>query len=269
MPLKSVSKRIRSICGYDSLLSVYKCYAKCVALKSPIILVMIVSVFALVLSCRHHIPGITDSPPNPVDPGGPPSTSTCSKDSVYFQQQVLPIFVSNCAMSGCHDAVSHKEGINLTSYSGVMAGGISKGNPGGSKLYKVIVTTNTGDRMPPPPQAPLSQDQINILNKWITQGAKNNSCVEATCDTANVTFSASVKPIISNKCQGCHSASSPGGGYDFSTYAGVKTTVTNGKLWGSVNFTTGFSAMPKGGSKLSTCELAKIKKWIDAGAPNN
>lgn len=267
MPLKSVSKKIRSICGDRSLLSVYKWYRKTVALKSPLAIVMTVSVLAFVLSCRHHIPGIIDGtpPPGTIDPGGPPETSTCSADTAYFQQQVLPIFVSNCAMSGCHDNASHKEGITLTSYTSIMAGGIRAGNPGSSKLYSVIVDGS----MPPRPYSKLTPDQINVINKWISQGAKNNSCVSATCDTANVTFSASVKPIISNKCQGCHSASSPGGGYDLSTYTGVKAVVANGRLWGSVNFTTGYSAMPKGGSKLSTCELAKIKKWIDAGAPNN
>jgi hypothetical protein len=265
MPLKPVPNKSHSICSYHFLSGVCKHFTKGIALKKPLLLAMTISVFAFVLSCRHHIPGVTDSPPNPVDPGGPPPTSACSADTIYFQQQVLPIFVSNCAMSGCHDNASHKEGITLTSYTSVMAGGIRAGNPGSSKLYSVIVDGS----MPPQPYNKLTQDQINAINKWITQGAKNNSCVEATCDTANVTFSLSVKPIITNKCQGCHSASSPGGGYDLSTYTGVKTTVTNGKLWGSVNFLTGYSAMPKGGSKLSTCELAKIKKWIDAGAPNN
>jgi cytochrome c5 len=150
-----------------------------------------------------------------------------------------------------------------------MSAGIRPGYPGSSKIYKVITTTNTGDRMPEPPRNPLSQDQINLINTWITQGAKNNSCVNASCDTANVTYSVSIKPIITNKCQGCHSSSSPGGGYDFTSYDGVKARVNDGKLWGSVNYVAGYSAMPKNGIKLSTCELAKIKKWIDAGAPNN
>jgi cytochrome c5 len=199
----------------------------------------------------------------------PPVTSTCSADSVYFQQQILPIFVSNCAMSGCHDATSRKEGLILTSYSGVISGGIRAGNPANSKIYKVITTTDPGDRMPQPPRSPLSQDQINLINKWILQGAKNNSCVNASCDTTNVTFSASIKSLISNKCQGCHSSSNAGGGYDFTGYESVKARVNDGKLWGSVNHVSGYSAMPKNGNKLSTCELTKIKKWIDAGAPNN
>lgn len=234
-----------------------------IVVNNALLLVLTTGIIAFALSCKHYIPVENSSPGS--SPDNPPATSTCSSDTVYFQQHVLPLFISNCAMSGCHDAASHKEGINLTSYSSIMAGGIRAGYPGSSKLYKVIIDGS----MPQPPYNKLSQDQINLLNKWITQGAKNNSCVDAACDTANVTFAVSIKPIITNKCQGCHSSSSAGGGYDLSTYAGVKTVVTNGKLWGSVNFTSGYSAMPKGGTKLSTCELAKIKKWIDAGAPNN
>lgn len=266
MPLKSVSKAIRSFCGYNFLLSVDQCCNRYIALKKLSSLVMSVSLIALIISCKHQIPGITGT-------GGsgenPPASSTCSADTIYFQQQVLPIFVSNCAMSGCHDNASHEEGMVLTSYSGIMSGGIRAGNPGSSKLYKVITTSNSGDRMPPPPRNPLSQDQISLIYKWISQGAKNNSCVNAVCDTTNVTYLTTIKPIISNKCQGCHSSSSAGGGYDFSTYAGIKARVDDGRLWGSVNYVPGYSAMPKNGIKLSTCELAKIKKWIDAGAPNN
>lgn len=231
---------------------------------------MSVSAIVWAISCRHQIPGITDSPGQ----GGstdanPPAASACSADTAYFQQQILPVFISNCALSGCHDNASHKEGIVLTSYSGIVAGGIRAGNPGNSKIYKVITTTKADDRMPQPPRNPLSQEQISLIAKWISQGAKNNSCVNASCDTANVTYNSSIKSIITDKCQGCHSGSSPAGGYDFSTYAGVKARVNDGKLWGAVNQVAGYSAMPKNGNKLSTCELDKLKIWINAGAPNN
>jgi mono/diheme cytochrome c family protein len=261
---KSVSKKIRNNCGYNLSLSNDQCCAVCIALKKFSTLIMSVFVIALITSCKHHIPGITDN-----GESNPPATSTCSPDTVYFQQQVLPVLVSNCAMIGCHDNASHQEGIVLTSYSGIMSAGIRAGNPYSSRIYKKIIEPNPGDRMPPPPRNPLTQAQIDLINKWITQGARNNSCLNASCDTANVTYSISIRSIISNKCQGCHSSSSAGGGYDFTTYSGVKARIDDGKLWGSVNYMPGYSPMPKNGTKLSTCELAKIKKWIDAGAANN
>src|SRR5690242_1217775 len=118
---------------------------------------MSVSVIVWAISCKHQIPGITDSPAQDGNPNSNPSIgSSCSADTVYFQQQVLPIFISNCAMSGCHDDASHKEGIVLTSYSAIISGGIRAGNPDNSKIYKVIATSKADDRMPQPPRNPLS-----------------------------------------------------------------------------------------------------------------
>lgn len=233
---------------------------------------MSVSVILSAISCQHEIPGINDSPGSGLAGAGantPPAASTCSADTIYFRQQVLPVFISNCAMSGCHDDASHKEGIVLTSYSGIMAGGIHAGNPAKSKIYKLISTTKPDDRMPQPPRNPLSQEQIGLIGKWIEQGAKNNSCVNANCDTANSTYSASIRYIISDNCLGCHSGPAPADGYDFSTYAGLKAKVNDGRLWGAINHVAGYPAMPKNGTQLSACERIKIKMWIDAGAPNN
>lgn len=92
---------------------------------------------------------------------------------------------------------------------------------------------------------------------------------QTACDTANVTYSSSVVPVLISNCNSCHGGSTPSAGIGLDTYAGVKAQVTNGRLWGAVSHATSYSAMPKNAPQLSTCSLAKIKKWIDAGAPNN
>ncbi|GAA4337588.1 c-type cytochrome domain-containing protein [Flaviaesturariibacter amylovorans] len=203
--------------------------------------------------------------------GGGPSAppASCSPDTAYFVQQVLPILVSNCAFSGCHDVASARDGVVLTNYNTVMTtGGIRPGNPGGSDLYEMITETDPSERMPLG-RTPLSASQIGTIRRWIQQGAKNNSCVNASCDSANVTFSGSVKPIIATKCQGCHSGAAPSGGINLSTHAGVLAKVSDGRLWGAINHSAGFQPMPRGGAKLSDCELTQFRKWIAAGAPNN
>lgn len=224
-------------------------------------------VILIIVSCKHEIPG-SDTEPVP----GPlvPPVVTCSPDSVYFQQQVLPVIVSNCAMSGCHDAGSQKDGVVLTDYNNIMnTGEINPGSPGNSELWEKIMDNDPGDRMPPPPMPALSQQHKDIIRKWILQGAKNNSCTGSVCDTSNVSFNGTVKGILTSKCQGCHNSSGPGGGYDLSNYNSLKARVADGKLWGAINHMPGYAAMPKNGSKLSACELSQIKKWIDAGAPDN
>lgn len=89
------------------------------------------------------------------------------------------------------------------------------------------------------------------------------------CDTTNVTYSGTVAPLLTTHCVGCHNPASPSAGIDVSTYSTLLVTVNNGKLWGTINHDPGFSPMPKNGSKLSACNLKKIRKWIDNGAPNN
>lgn len=91
------------------------------------------------------------------------------------------------------------------------------------------------------------------------------------CDTTTVTYAATVKPIIDAKCAtvGCHDAATAGGGYDFSTHTGTAASVTAGKLLGTVNWTPGFSAMPKNLPKLSSCEINRITRWVNQGALNN
>lgn len=216
---------------------------------------------AVLFACTHEAtsPNSANNPPT--------FSASCSADTAYFVNEVLPIITSNCAMSGCHDAATRAEGVQLTSYSTIIKY-VKAGNATGSKLYKVIIEPNPGDRMPPPPRSPLTAAQIAKIQKWINQGAKNNSCASA-CDANVFTFSASIKPMLDTKCVGCHSATSPGGNINLSTYAAVRTVALNGKLYGSIAHQPGFSAMPKNGTKLSDCEITQVQRWIAAGALNN
>lgn len=224
------------------------------------------------LSCKHQP---LEAPPSSGGGGNTGGGSgvtpvTCSADTAYFQQQVLPIFIANCAVSGCHDAASHQNGVVLTDYTNIInTGDVRPGRPDNSKVWKVVNETDPAKRMPKLPRSALTQAQKDLIGKWITQGARNNACSASVCDTAAVTFGGAVNTIIGNKCLGCHSGTSPAGGINLSAHAGVKAKVADGRLWGAINHLAGYSAMPKGGNKLSDCEIAQFRKWIAAGAPNN
>lgn len=238
-----------------------------------IIFILVLAIFAL-SSCKHQptvypMPDTTGTGNNGGTTGGGGGTNNCDPNTVYFEQQILPMIVSNCAMSGCHNTADHRDGIVLNSYSSIMSDGeIRSGNPDDSKLYEVITETDPDDIMPPAPHPPLSQSQISLISQWIQQGAQNNSC-ENSCDTTNVTYSGTIAPMMQNSCVGCHSGSTPGGNISLNTYAGVAAVGMNGKLYGSVIHATGYSAMPKGGNQLSTCQLDQIRIWVNAGSPNN
>ncbi len=96
--------------------------------------------------------------------------------------------------------------------------------------------------------------------------------VATACDTSSVTYSVTVKTILTNNCNGCHStaaAASSGGGIALDTYTGVKAYVTNGKLYGSIAQNGTASPMPKNMAKLDNCTINKIAVWINRGALNN
>lgn len=92
---------------------------------------------------------------------------------------------------------------------------------------------------------------------------------DTACDTSAVKYSTSVLPVLSSSCISCHGGSTPSAGISLDSYTGVKQQVDNGRLWGAVSHSPNYSPMPKNSSKLSNCNLSKIKIWIDAGAPNN
>jgi hypothetical protein len=86
---------------------------------------------------------------------------------------------------------------------------------------------------------------------------------------ASPSFATDVLPLLNTRCNNCHGGSSPSGGIKLDTYTDVSTYVKSGSLMGSINQTSGYSPMPKGGSKMSACDINKIQNWITSGAYNN
>ena len=84
-----------------------------------------------------------------------------------------------------------------------------------------------------------------------------------------LSFKTDVLPILNSRCNTCHAGVSPSAGISLATYTDVMKSVNNGSLMGSINWTSGFSAMPKNSSKMPSCEIQKIQTWIDQGALNN
>ncbi len=83
------------------------------------------------------------------------------------------------------------------------------------------------------------------------------------------TFSVNVLPLLTNRCNSCHGGSAPSGGIILTSHTEVIKYVNNGSLMGSMNQTSGYSAMPKNSGKMSSCEIGTIQEWIDLGALNN
>ncbi len=188
------------------------------------------------------------------------TSKNCSSDTVYFVNDVLPIILANCAQSGCHDAGAQVEGVVLDKYANIVSTGeVVKGQALKSKLYEEIIN----NKMPPYPMS-LTQDQKDIIEKWINQGARNNYCASA-CDTNSFAYTANIKPIINQQCNSCHN----GGALLLNDHANLSAHALDGSLMGAINHVIGYKPMPSANIKISECDRLKIQKWVNAGAPNN
>ena len=103
------------------------------------------------------------------------SVSSCAKDKVQpmaaditdtisFSEKILPLMLTNCATSGCHDPGTAADGRVLSDYNGISqnadaALGAMKG---------------AGFQQMPLGADPLADSLINQFQAWISQGKLNN-----------------------------------------------------------------------------------------------
>ena len=109
-------------------------------------------------------------------------------------QRVAAIIAPNCAVSGCHDAITKEHGMDLSTAEGIYAGFVNQrgldhcknttlprvvpGNPNGSYVMTKITATMKAcelwDPMPPPPKQLLTTEQIESIRTWILAGARRD-----------------------------------------------------------------------------------------------
>lgn len=90
---------------------------------------------------------------------------------------VQPILLKNCVL--CHTGPDAKEKIDLNTYASVMKGGehgaiVVPGDPEGSMIVKVVRGAQGAKKMPPAPNDPLTEPEIQLIVDWIKEGAKES-----------------------------------------------------------------------------------------------
>jgi len=231
-----------------------KKYSKSIALL--IIVFTIVSGSMMMNSCVHQ-------------PYVLPVNMRTGDASICFERDVLPIFQSNCAKSGCHDANGHRGGYVLDNYADVVKKGIVPGNPAASKIWESVSMKIFDVEFMPLNAPALSAADLDVIRLWIETGAiDSGACNTTTCDTSTFTYSGVIAPMMQTYCTGCHNSTSSAGG-SLMDYASVMTAAMNGRLIGDISHLAGYNAMPLGGNMLQDCQITQVKKWVAAGAPNN
>lgn len=195
------------------------------------------------------------------------TVDSCRRDNyqvICYGNDIQPILTRSCTNIGCHSAASKSGGYTFTAYDGVMEAVIA-GDANGSPIYKAIKGSHP--KMPKEGNK-LTRIEVSKIKSWIDFGAKDcasTNTVISNCDTVNVTYANHIKPIMDGFCISCH-FNGNGTGYTLDNSTGVKAAVNSGKLIPSVKHTG--NPMPKGGQKLSNCNISKIDKWVQAGMPD-
>ena len=217
------------------------------------------------VACKHEFLNSAINPTEVLVTGGPSGTGNPVSDTVCFQNDVLPLYVSYCASAGCHNATTRADGIQTTDYTTIMRG-IKARDAANSKYYKII----TKGEMPPRGYPALSSAQISTIKKWIDQGALNTNCVNS-CDTTKFTYGTAIQTILANNCNGCHGVVPGSGNVYLGTYAATQSYINAHKqlFLDAINHAPTLPAsqrMPIG-TPMAACKITQMTKWINAGMP--
>lgn len=161
---------------------------------------LIYTVCNTVLFISLFLTGCSEDPAPPADP-------IDANHNGFETRAVAEVFVSNCALSGCHAGAAPQGGISFETYDKMIAGsqgrhtsgdtsgghghgklaGIYHGegayggeavvpyNPEESLVYRLITGNVEDSTLGMPYQKnPLSESQILTIRNWITNGAKNH-----------------------------------------------------------------------------------------------
>lgn len=217
----------------------------------------------LIAACTHEVINAPTDPSTPIDVGGGGTTPTTS-DTVCFNTEVLPLYVSYCGSNGCHSDISREEGVVTTSYTAIMQG-IRAKNASRSEYYTII-----GGEMPPRGSPQMTTAQKNVILKWINQGALNTNCINS-CDTTKFTYNDPVKTLLANNCNGCHGTKPGSGNVYLGDYASAQAYINANKdnFLKVINHDPTIPAskrMPPAG-KMVDCQIGQFTKWINNGFP--
>ena len=98
--------------------------------------------------------------------------------AVSFYKDIRPIFQANC--QGCHQPSKDKGKYIMTDFAKLIQGGdsgdpaIVPGDPQNSYLVEVIIFID-GEAEMPQKADPLHETEIALINKWVLEGAKDDT----------------------------------------------------------------------------------------------
>ncbi|HYW95006.1 MAG TPA: c-type cytochrome domain-containing protein, partial [Bacteroidales bacterium] len=233
------------------------------------VVILLISLFMMtgIFSCKHDPSGITGLP------------------EICFESDVLPVFQTSCALSGCHDGRGGGESHYIfTDYQHIMEA-VTPDKPESSPAYTALSAIWSEGMMPP--DQPLSLDNRTKIRIWILQGAQNTTCIDTTSppppppDTGayinpRACFQRDIFPVIQSSCavSGCHDGTSGENEFIATSYSSIMQAVRPGqpnesKLYRVITTGGGEDKMPPFPyDPLTSAQIDSIYNWISYGAPD-
>ena len=201
----------------------------------------------------------------------PPCDNT---ELVHFENEIMPIVTSHCAVPGCHDSETPVALIDLSNYEAIMSAAVlgelivNPGDKQNSKLYRSLKFFDL-ILMPPPYNYQPKNAQRELIGRWIDQGAlRIDPCVDQACDTTKYDWSTTIRPIMDIYCRGCHYNDYPMAGINLDFHSQVQEVALEGLLYQSVAGIVPARLMPLD-KPMPDCKITQIRKWIENGAPQD
>lgn len=137
--------------------------------------------------------------------------------AVDFVRDVQPLLAKHCGR--CHNATLRKGELDLSSASGISQGSesgavIRGGQPSESPLLRLV---ESGE-MPPEDDKRLPKEDVELLRRWIEQGAKMPTAAPQA--TASL-HQHDILPILLLRCATCHGRQRQEGGLDVRSLASL------------------------------------------------
>ncbi len=223
---------------------------------------------------------------------------------IDFNKHLLPILNAKC--NDCHAApymkgdrkIAPKAGLQLSTYEMVMKGNlngevVTAGKPEESYLYEVVTLPTDDEMFMPPKGESMTPNEVDILKRWISEGAKETASSEAIAERSKipnadqpVSYVHHIAPIFAESCLDCHSAPYVKNGRTIRPKAALQLDtyemVIKGNLDGTIiePFKPEVSSlyhvvtlpaddseiMPPKGEPLTKEQTDTIKRWILEGA---
>ena len=121
--------------------------------------------------------------------------SFTAEELSFFAKEVRPILQNNCSV--CHDSTKRTSGFSVESRESVLAGG-NRGpaaEPGKPEQSRLIQAIRFGGQLKMPPTGKLAENDIAVLERWVTLGLPMPSSVTVQKEPARNATHWSFQPI--------------------------------------------------------------------------